>query len=140
MEMHLSKGQRATHDVIIVGAGLAGCTAALLFARQGISVALIERQASLDDHKPLCTHYLHPGAIPILRGLGIYDMVPVAALDKALQRYRLRHWMRFAPQFFLITRFSRAKRFNVITRGLLRLITKGNGQRGCKSGGPNPTP
>lgn len=30
-------------DVIIVGAGVAGCTAALLLARQGLEVALIER-------------------------------------------------------------------------------------------------
>ncbi|MFE8070844.1 NAD(P)/FAD-dependent oxidoreductase [Marinobacteraceae bacterium S3BR75-40.1] len=67
--------QEASYDVAIVGAGIAGCTAALLYARAGLKVALLERAASLDDYKPLCTHYLQPGAVPVLRELSLYEAV-----------------------------------------------------------------
>ena len=73
-----SSDTEQSYNVIIVGAGLAGCTAAILYARKGLSVALVERQPTSDSYKQLCTHFLQPGAIPVLKELGIHDEVLAA--------------------------------------------------------------
>jgi 2-polyprenyl-6-methoxyphenol hydroxylase-like FAD-dependent oxidoreductase len=52
------------HDVAIVGASIAGCTAAILFARNGARVALIEREGDPAAYKKICTHFIQPGATP----------------------------------------------------------------------------
>ena len=43
-------------DVAVVGASIAGCTAARMYAQHGARVALIERRPSLDAYKTVCTH------------------------------------------------------------------------------------
>ena len=72
--------QTAVHsyDVIIVGAGIAGCTAAILFARTGLTVALIERQSDITAYKKLCTHYIQASAKPVLDRLGISPLIEAA--------------------------------------------------------------
>ncbi|MET9607839.1 NAD(P)/FAD-dependent oxidoreductase [Streptomyces sp. NPDC006512] len=64
------------YDVIINGASVAGCTAAILYARQGARVALLERRSDMDAHKVLCTHYIQASAYPVMVATG---------LDKALE-------------------------------------------------------
>ncbi len=59
------------YDVIIVGASVAGNTAAILFAREGLRVALIERNHDLEAFKKACTHFIQPFALPVLKRLGI---------------------------------------------------------------------
>ena len=54
------------YDVAVVGASIAGCTAATLFARRGASVALIERHSDPNAHKVLCTHFIQPSAVPTI--------------------------------------------------------------------------
>jgi choline dehydrogenase-like flavoprotein len=44
-------------DAVVVGASVAGCTAARLFAQRGARVALVERRPDLDAYKTVCTHY-----------------------------------------------------------------------------------
>lgn len=66
------------YDVVIVGASLAGCTAALLFSSMGARVALLEKRSSVDAYKVLCTHSLHASAMPVLERLDL-----VAALRTA---------------------------------------------------------
>jgi flavin-dependent dehydrogenase len=58
-------------DVVVVGASLSGCTAGVLLARAGASVAIVERHAAPDGHKQLCTHYIQPSALPVLERLGL---------------------------------------------------------------------
>lgn len=60
-----------THDVVIVGASVAGCAAAILYARAGLSVALVERHPDPAAYKRLCTHYIQASALPVLERLGL---------------------------------------------------------------------
>ena len=65
-------------DVVVVGASIAGCTAATLFGRAGARVALIESHADPDAYKHACTHMIQSSANPVLDRLGV-----AAALDAA---------------------------------------------------------
>ena len=60
-----------TYDVVIVGASLAGCAAAVLLARRGASVALVERAPDPDAYKVICTHFIQPSATPTIERLGL---------------------------------------------------------------------
>jgi menaquinone-9 beta-reductase len=64
-------GARPEFDVVIVGASVAGCTAARLYARRGARVALVERRPDMDAYKTVCTHYLQPSATPTIERLGL---------------------------------------------------------------------
>ena len=82
---------RTDFDVIIVGGGIAGCTAAVLYAREGLKVALIERNQDQRKFKKFCTHYIQASATPTIRRLGI---------DKAIEakgaiRNSANLWTRF---------------------------------------------
>ncbi|HLZ31200.1 MAG TPA: NAD(P)/FAD-dependent oxidoreductase [Chloroflexota bacterium] len=68
----------STHDVVIVGASAAGCTAATLYARQGLAVALIDRESSPDYYKKICNHFIQPFAVHTFERLGM-----LAALESA---------------------------------------------------------
>jgi len=58
-------------DVIVVGAGPAGSATALLLARRGHHVLIVDR-ARFPRPKP-CGEYLNPGAVDVLRRLGVAD-------------------------------------------------------------------
>jgi menaquinone-9 beta-reductase len=51
------------YDVAVVGAGIAGCTAATLLAREGASVALIGRHSDPNAYKALCTDFIQPSSV-----------------------------------------------------------------------------
>ena len=63
----------ADYDVAIVGASVAGCTAARLFAQQGARVALVERKPSPTAYKTVCTHYIQSSATPTIQRLGLAE-------------------------------------------------------------------
>jgi 2-polyprenyl-6-methoxyphenol hydroxylase-like FAD-dependent oxidoreductase len=65
----------AGYDVAIVGASVAGCTAARLFALQGARVALIERRPAMDAYKTVCTHYVQSSATPTIEKLGLAPLI-----------------------------------------------------------------
>ena len=58
-------------DVVVVGASVAGCTAARLFAQSGARVALIERRSDPAAYKVVCTHAILPPATPTIERLGL---------------------------------------------------------------------
>ncbi|MSR13953.1 MAG: FAD-dependent monooxygenase [Gammaproteobacteria bacterium] len=62
-------------DVIVVGAALAGTTAATLFARAGLRVALVERNPDSYAYKQLCTHFIQGSATPTLARLGVLEQL-----------------------------------------------------------------
>ena len=61
------------YDVAIVGASLAGSSAAIHYGRAGLRVALIERSRSMEAYKALCGHYVLGGTRPSLERLGLWD-------------------------------------------------------------------
>jgi flavin-dependent dehydrogenase len=61
----------AEFDVVVVGASIAGCTAARLYALRGARVALVERRRDLDAFKIVCTHFIQPSATPTMERLGL---------------------------------------------------------------------
>jgi flavin-dependent dehydrogenase len=62
---------KTDHDAIIVGAGPAGSTAAILLASAGWSVALIEKQAF--PRRKVCGACISASNLPLLAALGIGD-------------------------------------------------------------------
>jgi flavin-dependent dehydrogenase len=82
------------YDVAVVGASIAGCTAAMLFARQGLRVALIERHSDLDTYKVLCTHFIQAEAMPTIQRLGIAGALESAgAVRNGLQMWTRWGWI-----------------------------------------------
>jgi 2-polyprenyl-6-methoxyphenol hydroxylase-like FAD-dependent oxidoreductase len=63
------------YDVAIVGASIAGCSAAILFSRQGLRVALIERNPDINAYKRFCTHFILASAVPTIQRLGLAERI-----------------------------------------------------------------
>jgi 2-polyprenyl-6-methoxyphenol hydroxylase-like FAD-dependent oxidoreductase len=68
----------ASHDVVVVGASIAGTTAAVLFARRGLRVALLERHTDPATYKVICTHYIQASATPTIARLGLAETLAKA--------------------------------------------------------------
>jgi flavin-dependent dehydrogenase len=66
------------YDVAVVGASLAGSTAATLLGRAGARVALIESHAEPSAFKRTCTHYIQASAAPVLERLGALPAIKLA--------------------------------------------------------------
>jgi len=62
-------------DVAVVGASVAGCTAARLFAEAGARVALIEKRSDPTAYKVTCTHAILPPAAPVIDRLGLAPLL-----------------------------------------------------------------
>ena len=59
------------YDVIVVGASIAGCTAATFLARDGLKVALVEAHRDMNMYKRMCTHFIQSSATPTIERLGL---------------------------------------------------------------------
>jgi flavin-dependent dehydrogenase len=81
----------ADYDVVVVGASLAGSTAATHLARAGARVALVEKAPDPQHFKRICGHFIQASAVPSLERLGVLDAIREAgAVDS-----RSRLWTRF---------------------------------------------
>lgn len=78
-------------DAVIVGASLAGCSAAISLAQAGARVALVERRPDPAAFKRICGHFVHASALPALERLGLLERVA----DAGAARTRLRVWARW---------------------------------------------
>jgi menaquinone-9 beta-reductase len=61
------------YDIIIIGAGLAGCSAAIQLANHGLKILLLEQQKY--PHHKLCGEFLSIEVIEIFNRLGILESV-----------------------------------------------------------------
>ena len=68
----------SSDDVLIVGAGPAGASAALVLARAGVRVRLVDRARF--PRPKLCGDTLNPGAIAVLGRLGVAEEVRAASI------------------------------------------------------------
>src|SRR3954464_8649497 len=75
------------YDVAIVGASLAGCTAARLFALAGARVALGERDSDPDAYKVVCTHAIQSSATPTMERIGIAPMLEARGAVRRERRF-----------------------------------------------------
>ena len=78
-------------DVVIVGASLAGCSAAILLARAGARVAVVEKSPDAGAFKRICTHYIQSSAVPTLERLGLLEPM----MHAGAVRSRARIWTRW---------------------------------------------
>jgi len=83
----------ARFDVVVVGASIAGCTAARLFALAGARVGLIERRPDPGAYKVVCTHQILSSAVPTIERLGLDPLLEArgrrarpCAVDPAVAR------------------------------------------------------
>jgi flavin-dependent dehydrogenase len=88
---------RATVDVVIAGASIAGCTAARLFALAGARVALVERRPDPAAYKVTCTHQIQPSAVPTIERLGLAPLLERAGAARSRAAGWTPHggWLRF---------------------------------------------
>jgi 2-polyprenyl-6-methoxyphenol hydroxylase-like FAD-dependent oxidoreductase len=82
---------RADYDVAIVGASLAGCTAAMLLARSGARVALVERSPDPQAFKRICSHYIQSSGVRPLERLGMIEPM----MEAGAVRSRACAWTRW---------------------------------------------
>jgi 2-polyprenyl-6-methoxyphenol hydroxylase-like FAD-dependent oxidoreductase len=76
------------YDVVIAGAGLAGCATAILLGHAGFSVALVEKRPDPAAFKRTCSHFIQASAVPAIERLGLLG--PIIAAGGL--RSRMRAW------------------------------------------------
>jgi flavin-dependent dehydrogenase len=79
------------YDVAVVGASIAGCTAATFLARSGAKVALLESHSDPKTYKRMCTHLIQASASPTIERLGLRGAIE----DAGAQPTDLNIWTRY---------------------------------------------
>lgn len=69
---------RPDRDAVIVGASLAGCTTAILLARAGVRVTLVEKQPDPAAYKRICSHFIQASGVPTFERLGLLEPIMAA--------------------------------------------------------------
>jgi 2-polyprenyl-6-methoxyphenol hydroxylase-like FAD-dependent oxidoreductase len=90
-ENQTSGGGAPEYDVAIVGASIAGCTAATFLARAGAKVALLESHSDSRTYKRMCTHFIQSSASPTIERLGLRGAIE----DAGAQPNGLNMWTRY---------------------------------------------
>lgn len=105
-------------DVVVVGSGPAGCTAAILLGRRGLKVALLESHRGADHYKRLCTHSIRSSVWPTLHRLGLDEALEQRGAVRSREHAWTRHgWVRQTP-----TARRREPGYNISRRALDPLL------------------
>src|SRR5437588_2582093 len=75
------------YDAVIVGASLAGSATAIMLAREGARVALVEQRPDPSAYKKICSHYIQSSAVGTLERLGLLE--PMMSAGAVRSRVRL---------------------------------------------------
>jgi 2-polyprenyl-6-methoxyphenol hydroxylase-like FAD-dependent oxidoreductase len=95
----MSDSPQATYDAVIVGGSLAGSATAIMLAREGARVALVEQRPDPDAYKRICTHYIQSSAVGTLERLDLLE--PMLEAGAVRSRVRLRSpwgWIEPSPE------------------------------------------
>src|SRR5215471_11357957 len=74
------------YDVVIVGAGPAGSAAAIMLARHGRSVAILDKEKF--PREKLCGDFINPANWPTFRQLGVAEEL-LAASRERISEFRI---------------------------------------------------
>jgi menaquinone-9 beta-reductase len=86
------------YDVAVVGASIAGCTAATLLARSGARVALLEQRPDPAAYKTVCTHFIQASATPTIQRLGLAERIEAAGgVRNGVELWTRYGWVRARP-------------------------------------------
>jgi 2-polyprenyl-6-methoxyphenol hydroxylase-like FAD-dependent oxidoreductase len=82
------------HDALVVGASLSGCATAMLLARAGARVALVDKRHDIAAFKRVCGHYIQSSAIATIERLGLMEAMTDAGAVRSRMRIRVdRRWI-----------------------------------------------
>jgi menaquinone-9 beta-reductase len=84
-------GDGAAYDVVIVGASLAGCAAAIGLGRAGARVAVVEERPDPNAFKRTCSHFIQAGGVPAIERLGLLEQIEAAGG----KRSRMHAWTKW---------------------------------------------
>lgn len=90
---------RQDYDAVIVGASLAGCTAAIGLGRAGARVALVEQRPDPGAFKRTCSHYVQASAVPTLERFGLLEtMLAAGAVRSRAHIWTRWGWIEAPPE------------------------------------------
>jgi flavin-dependent dehydrogenase len=93
--MLLPMNSEGGHDVVVVGSGIAGPASAILLARQGMKVVLLEAHRDPGHYKRLCTHFMQSSALPVLQRLGVdHELDALGAVRNSGNLWTRYGWVR----------------------------------------------
>jgi 2-polyprenyl-6-methoxyphenol hydroxylase-like FAD-dependent oxidoreductase len=100
METGSSSGTKSPdYDAVIVGGSLAGCTTAILLGREGLRVALVEKQPDPDAFKRICSHFIQASGVPTVERLGLLDPILAAGgVRSRIQAWTEWGWLKPPPE------------------------------------------
>ena len=140
-------------DVAVVGASIAGCTAARLFALAGARVALVEQRPDPGAYKVVCTHQILSSAVPTIERMGLAPLLEArgAVRTHAAAWTPCGGWIRFpthVPHGYGVTRQTLDPVLRELAAGtpgvellpgrnVVRLLGEDGRAAGVESKGPN---
>jgi 2-polyprenyl-6-methoxyphenol hydroxylase-like FAD-dependent oxidoreductase len=87
------------YDAVIVGGSLAGCTTAIFLGREGLRVALVEKQPDPDAFKRVCSHFIQASGVPTIERLDLLDpIVAAGGVRSRIQAWTEWGWMKPPPE------------------------------------------
>lgn len=100
METGSSNGAKSPdYDAVIVGGSLGGCTTAILLGREGLRVALVEKQPDPDAFKRVCSHFIQASGVPTVERLDLLDPILAAGgVRSRIQAWTEWGWLKPPPE------------------------------------------